>query len=337
MCFMCIVCGSVSLSLAKRCYYIISMNLEKKKVTLLIPCFNEEQVLPLLIEKVYSVVQENGDYNYELLFINDGSTDSTLDIIEQAASKDSSIHYVSLSRNFGKEAAMLAGFDYAKGDCVIIMDADMQDPPELMQQMLNYWSEGYEDVYAKRRTRGRESWIRKQLSLTFYSILQHSSRVDVLPNVGDFRLLDKKCIEALRELRETDRYTKGMFAWIGFKKKEILFDRGDRAAGTSAWNLRKLLELGIDGLTSFTTSPLRISTFLGAGVSFLAFIYLFVILTKTLIWGDPVAGYPSLMAVILFLGGVQLLCIGIMGEYLARVFNESKKRPVYVIAKTNIK
>lgn len=310
-----------------------------KKVSILIPCFNEEEGLPMLYD---TLCGQNGlcnklkEYEFEILLINDGSKDNTLDVIKSYAEKDKRIKYISLSRNFGKECAMLSGFDYANGDCVVIMDADLQDPPMLIAEMLEYWKEGFEDVYAKRKSRGKESWLRKHLSLTYYSLLQKTSRFDVLKNVGDFRLLDRKCIDALRQMREKERYTKGMFAWIGFKKKEILFERGNRQTGKSAWHFADLFSLGIDGITSFTTAPLRFSTIIGFIVSIIAFLYMCWVLIKALIWGDPVAGYPSLMVIILFLGGIQLLSLGIIGEYLGRVFNEAKGRPVYIVGETNV-
>lgn len=305
----------------------------KKTVTILVPCYNEEQSLCHLYAALEKMAEINKEYDFEFLFINDGSTDSTISIIEDLSTKDIRISFIDLSRNFGKENAMLSGFDYSKGDCTIIMDADLQDPPELIKEMLYWWEQGFDDVYAKRRKRGKESWIRNKLSLLFYKILQKSTRYDILPNVGDFRLLDKKCIKALQSLRESERYTKGMFAWIGFKKKEILFDRSDREFGISHWGLAALFNLAIEGITSFTTTPLRVSMIVGILIGCFAFFYMCWIITKTLIWGDPVAGYPTMMVVILFLGAVQLISIGILGEYLGRIFNESKKRPVYIIQK----
>lgn len=307
-----------------------------KKVTLIIPCYNEEQNLQALYSALR--LQEdsiccNNNYDWEILLINDGSKDNTQQEIERLADLDEKIHYIALSRNFGKEAAMLAGFDYCTGDCAVIMDADLQHPPYLIAEMLKYWEEGYDDVYAKRSSRGKESWMRKHLTLLYYHLLQKSARYDILENVGDFRLIDRKCIDVLKGLREADRYTKGMFAWIGFRKKEILFEQGDRLAGTTSWNFMSLLNLGVSGITSFTTAPLRLSTIIGFVISMFAFFYMIIVLIKAMIWGDPVAGYPSLMVVILFLGGVQLLSLGIIGEYLARIFNESKNRPVYVIGK----
>lgn len=282
------------------------------------------------------ICENLNEYDFEILLINDGSRDSTLNIIKTYAEIDKRIKYISLSRNFGKECAMLSGFDYASGDCMVIMDADLQHPPTLIPEMLKYWEQGYEDVYAKRKSRGKESWLRKRLSLTYYNLLQKTSRFDILENVGDFRLLDRKCIDALQTMREKERYTKGMFAWIGFKKKEILFEQGDRLTGKSAWRFRDLLNLGIEGVTSFTTAPLRFSTIVGFIISMIAFSYMCWVLLKALIWGDPVAGYPSMMIVILFLGGIQLLSLGIIGEYLGRIFNEAKGRPVYIIGETNV-
>ncbi len=245
------------------------------------------------------------------------------------------VNYVNLSRNFGKESAMLAGFDYVTGDCCIILDADLQDPVELIPKMIQCWEDGYDDVYGKRRSRGKESWLRKHLSLAYYNILQHSTRIDVLPNVGDFRLLDKKCIEALKELRETQRYTKGIFCWIGYKKKELEFDRADSIRDKSSFNFFNLFNLAIEGITCFTTTPLRIASVAGFAVSFLSFCYLIMVFIKTLIWGDAVQGFPALMCVILLLGGLQLLVIGILGEYVGRIFNETKNRPVYLVESFN--
>lgn len=302
-----------------------------KKVTILIPCYNEEQSLPLLYEQLAALTDNHPEYDWEILFVNDGSKDNTILLIKQLSQKDNRIAYVDLSRNFGKEAAMLAGFDYATGDCMVIMDADLQHPPHLIPEMLQHWEAGYDDVYAKRTTRGKESWLRKNLSLLYYKLLQKTTRVEILQNVGDFRLLDRKCIDTLKQLRESERYTKGMFCWIGFNKKEIEFEQGDRVAGETSWNYLSLFNLAIEGITSFTIAPLRLSTMMGIIVSIIAFIYMCVIITKTIIWGEDVQGFPTLMVVILFLGGVQLLSLGIIGEYLGRIFHETKNRPVYVV------
>ena len=309
----------------------MTMEDKKKIVSILVPCFNEELSLPLFYDEACRTIDALGMYDFELLFVNDGSRDGTLSVIEGLHAKDGRVSFVNLSRNFGKENAMLAGFDHVRGDCVIIMDADLQDPPALIPEMLTYWEEGYQDVYARRANRGKESWVRKHLSLLFYSILDHSTRFEVLRNVGDFRLLDRKCIDALTQMREAERYTKGMFCWIGYKKKEIVFDRGDRVAGNSNWNFWSLFNLAVEGITSFTTAPLRFASVFGFIIAFVAFGFLIFYLTKALIFGDQARGFPTLVTLILFLGGVQLLCLGILGEYIGRVFNETKQRPTYLI------
>lgn len=303
-----------------------------KKISVFVPAHNEQDSLPLLYEKMARLMDDNNSYEWELLIVDDGSTDNTLVLIKELHEKDHRVHYISLSRNFGKENAMLAGFDYVTGHCMIIMDADMQDPPSLIPEMIGYWEEGYEDVYARRIDRGKESWLRKSFSLLFYHILNASTRFEMLKNVGDFRLLDRCCIDALRGMRESDRYTKGMFCWIGFKKKEVLFNRGDRVAGKSNWNYFSLFNLAIEGLTSFTTSPLRIASVVGFFIALGAFVFLLYYLIKTLVWGDQVQGFTTLVVIILFLGGIQLLSIGILGEYVRRIFNESKRRPPYIIS-----
>ncbi len=309
-----------------------------KTVSILVPCYNEEKSLPLLYQSLCQTIELQplkSRYEWEFLFINDGSVDNTLTVLKDLRCRDGRVSYIDLSRNFGKEKAMLAGFDFVKGDCMIILDADLQDPPSLIPQMLERWEEGYDDVYARRISRGKESWLRLKLSLAFYSILQHSTKMEVLPNVGDFRLLDRKCINVLRRLREQQRYTKGMFSWIGFRKAEITFERHDRIAGASSWNFASLMNLAIDGLTSFTTFPLRLATIVGFLVSAIAFLFLIYVLIKTLIWGDPVQGYPTMMVVILFLGGVELLSLGIIGEYIGHIYNESKQRPTYIAREYN--
>ena len=286
-----------------------------------------------MCEALLQLMDEQADYRWEVLFVDDGSKDRTLSVLEQMHSDDSRFSFVSLSRNFGKEAALLAGFDYADSDALIIMDADLQHPPSVIPQMLAAWEEGYDDVYGKRLSRGHESWLRRRLSLWYYRLLQRMAHVEILPNVGDFRLLDRRCVEELRRLREQERYTKGMYCWIGFKKKEIPFNTNDRVAGKSTWSYRQLIGLAIEGIMSFTTAPLRVSAILGILISFAAFIYMCVVLAKTLLWGEPVAGYPTIIVLILFLGGVQLISLGIIGEYLGKTFNEVKNRPVYVVGK----
>ena len=306
-----------------------------KKISIIVPCYNEEKSLPLFYQEIRKLTDSVRNYDWEILFVNDGSKDYTLSIIKALRVADPKISYVNLSRNFGKERAMLAGFDYATGDCVIIMDADLQDPPELIPQMLHYWEEGFKDVYAKRNNRGKESWLRKKFSLLFYRILAQTTRFDILQNVGDFRLLDRQCIESLKKIRETERYTKGLYCWIGFEKKEIVFNRADRVAGTSNWSFWSLLNLAIEGITSFTTTPLRFATILGALIALIAFCFILYYTGKTLIIGDPVQGFTTLVSISLFMGGANLLAIGVMGEYVGRIFNETKNRPTYIASEYN--
>ena len=306
-----------------------------KKVSLLIPAYNEEETIPLLYNELNKVIDKISGYEFEILFVNDGSSDNTLNILRDLRKRDSRVNYISFSRNFGKETAMAAGFDYVTGDSTVILDADLQDPPELIEEMIFYWEKGYDDVYAKRRSREGETWFKKFTSAAFYKLLRKMTKIPIQEDTGDFRLLDRRAIESLKKLREKQRYTKGMFSWIGFNKKEILFDRKPRAAGKTKWNYLKLFNLALEGVTSFTTSPLRISTILGILVSIFSIVYMFIVLIKSLIWKDPVQGYPSMMVTILFLGGVQLVCLGIIGEYVGRIFNETKYRPLYIVDEHN--
>ena len=302
-----------------------------KTITVIIPAYNEQEVLEPLLVRLVSLADGQKKYGFEFLFVNDGSSDKTLDLVKASSRKDKRISYINLSRNFGKEVAMLAGLDHATGDAVVIIDADLQDPPELIPKMVSYWEDGYDDIYAKRRSRAGESWLKKTTSSWFYSVLQNTTQIPLQRDTGDFRLMSRRFVDALIELRETERYTKGMFSWVGFKKKEILYDRDPRAAGQTKWNYLKLVNLAIDGITSFTTAPLRLASILGFIVSLLAFVYIVFIVFRTLFFGTDPAGYPSMMAVILFLGGVQLLSIGIIGEYVGKIFNETKRRPLYFV------
>ena len=233
-----------------------------KKISIIIPAYNEEESLPMLYERLNKLMNEIKDYEFEVLFLNDGSKYKTIQIIKELRQKDDRICYVDFSRNFGKEIAMIAGLDYAKGDCVIFMDADLQDPPELIPELIKYWEEGYDDVYARRSSRKGETWLKKFTSKMYYRVLQSLTRVPIQKDTGDFRLLDKRCVNALKKLRESQRCSKSMFSWIGYNKKEVMYERDPRIAGTTKWNYRRLIDLAIDGITSFTTSPLRISTYL---------------------------------------------------------------------------
>ena len=305
-----------------------------KKVTILLPAYNEEASFPLIAQNMRQVMTENPSYEWEFLLVNDGSTDNTLQQMIRLRQADAHYSYVDLSRNYGKEVAMMAGFDYATGDALIIMDADMQHPINVIPEMLHYWEEGYDDVYAQRQG-SQESWLRRKTSHWYYKVLQSLTRIPIQKDTGDFRLLDRSCIEALKQMRETERNTKGMYSWIGFHKKGIYYQQQQRQEGKSKWSMMSLLNLALTGIMSYTTAPLRMASILGLLVSMVAFIYLIYIIIVTNLYGEPVQGYPTIMVTMLFLGGVQLLSLGIIGEYLARVFNEVKGRPGYFINSYN--
>lgn len=317
--------------------------MKKQLISALIPAYNEEECLYELYKRVTSVLSklsslENGGglkniYDYEILLINDGSKDNTLKMLEELHSKDKRLQYINLARNYGKEIAMAAGLDYVKGDVVVILDADLQDPPELIPEMLKYYEEGYDDVYGRRKSRKGETWLKKTTSTLFYKILQKSTRVDILKDVGDFRLLSRRAVEALKKYKEQRRYTKGFFALIGFKKKEFSYDRDPRVAGQTKWNYFNLINLAIEGITSFSTFPLRLSSLLGFITALTGFIYIIFLVIKTLVFGEIVRGYPTLLSIIIFLGGIQLLSLGVIGEYLGRIFDEVKNRPLYFVEK----
>ena len=253
----------------------------KKLISILIPAYNEHESLPLLYDRLVKLMDEEQKYDFEVLFVNDGSKDNTLELIKFLRKKDPRINYVNLSRNYGKEVAMAAGFDYVKGDSLVLMDADLQDPPELIPEMIKYWEEGYDDVYARRKSRKGESPLKKLTSWGFYRVLQSMTNIEIQKDTGDFRLLDRRCVEAIKQLRESQRYTKGLYSWIGYNKKEILYDRDPRIAGKTKWNYRRLINLSIDGITSFTTSPLRWAAILGIIISCAGFIYMLAIILKT--------------------------------------------------------
>lgn len=306
-----------------------------KKISVIIPAYNEEESLPILYERMEKLMESMNNYEFEILFVNDGSKDKTIQIIKEMREKDNRICYVDFSRNFGKEIAMIAGLDYAKGDAVIFMDADLQDPPELIPELVKYWEQGYDDVYAKRRSRKGETWLKKFTSKMYYKVLQKLTRIEIQKDTGDFRLLDRRCVNALKKLRETQRNTKSMFSWIGYNKKEVLYDRDPRIAGKTKWNYMKLFDLAIDGITSFTTSPLRISTFLAIPTFIVLFIYFIYVIAKTFVVHEPIQAFQAIILLILFFSGIQILLFGIIGEYLGRIFNETKNRPLYLVNEYN--
>ena len=306
-----------------------------RKISIIIPAYNEEESLPKLYERLKNIMNQVNDYEFEVLFINDGSKDRTIQIIKDLRNKDERICYVDFSRNFGKEIAMTAGLDYAKGDAVIFMDADLQDPPELIPELIKYWEQGYDDVYARRRSRKGETWLKKVTSKMYYRVLQKLTKVEIQKDTGDFRLLDRRCVNALKKLRENSRNSKSMFSWIGYNKKEVLYDRDPRIAGKTKWNYKKLIDLAIDGITSFTTSPLRVSTYLSIPTFIMLFIYAIYVVIKWIRTGVFIEAFQAIILLILFFSGIQILLFGIIGEYLGRIFNESKNRPLYFVNEYN--
>ena len=306
-----------------------------KKISIIIPAYNEEESLPILYDRIKKLIDNMNNYEFEVLFVNDGSKDNTIELIKEMRKIDKRICYVDFSRNFGKEIAMIAGLDYATGDCVIFMDADLQDPPELIPELIKYWEQGYDDVYAKRKSRKGETWLKKFTSTMYYRVLQKLTRIEIQKDTGDFRLLDRRCVNALKKLRESQRNTKSMFSWIGYKKKEVLYDRDPRVAGSTKWNYKKLIDLAIDGITSFTTSPLRLSTFIAIPTFGLLFIYFIYVIIKCFIIKQVIQAYQAIILLILFYSGIQVLLFGIVGEYLGRIFNETKNRPLYLVNEYN--
>jgi len=306
-----------------------------KKISFIIPTYNEQESLPFLFERLNQVTQKIDNYEFEFLFVNDGSKDKSLELIKEQRAIDSRVSYVDFSRNFGKEIAMIAGLDYVTGDAVIFMDADLQDPPELIFEFVKYWEQGYDDVYAKRKSRKGETFLKKFTSKMYYKVLQKLAGMEIQKDTGDFRLLDRRCVNALKKLRESQRCTKSMFSWIGYKKKEVLYDREPRIAGKTKWNYRKLIDLAIDGITSFTTSPLRLSTYISIPTFLLLLGYFAYVIVKCFIIDKPIQAFQAIIILILFFSGVQILLFGIIGEYLGRIFVETKNRPLYLVNEYN--
>ncbi len=299
-------------------------------LSILVPVYNESECLPMFYGRLCEVAATL-PCRVEILFVNDGSTDDTLERIKALQQNDCRIVCLDLSRNYGKEIAVSAGIDHIRGDALVILDADLQDPPGLIPGMLAGIEEGYDDVYGRRTTRRHEGWFKRWTSRQYYRLLRTLSNIEIQENTGDFRMFSAKAIDALRHLKESERNMKGLFSYIGFRKKCILYEQPPRAAGRTKWNYLKLLNLTVKGWTSFSVLPLRIISFTGVLVSVVAFVYLVKVLLKALILGDPVGGYPSMMCIILFLGGLLLLALGIIGEYLGIIYQETKKRPYYFV------
>jgi glycosyltransferase involved in cell wall biosynthesis len=303
---------------------------KRELISVVVPVYDEAAVLRRFQLEISGVMGAS-DVDYEIVYVDDGSTDGTPRILAELRDDDPHVAVIELSRNFGKEAAVSAGLDHARGDAVIIIDADLQDPPELIHDFIREWRNGYDVVYGTRSERAGEPWLKIQTARWFYRIINRLSNVEIPQDTGDFRLISRRGLDALRTFRETHRYMKGLYAWIGFPQKAIVYKRKPRAAGGTKWNYWKLWNFAIEGITSFSDLPLKISTYLGLLTSVLALIYGLYFLVRTLLFGNPVPGYPSLILVVLFLGGIQLICLGIIGEYLARTYNETKARPLYFL------
>lgn len=301
---------------------------ESFTLSVVVPAYNEEEVLPECHRRLTAVL-ERLDADWEILYVNDGSSDGTLAVM--GGFNDPRVAIVDLSRNFGKEIAMTAGLDHARGDAVVVIDADLQDPPELIPELVQKWREGFDVVYARRSKREGETFLKKTTAKLFYRAIQSLSRVKIPPDTGDFRLLSRRAVEALKLLREQHRFMKGLFAWIGYPQVAVYYRRDPRFAGTTKWNYWNLWNFAIEGITSFSIGPLKIATYIGLMTALGAFVAAGVVIYKTIAYGDPVRGYPSLMVVMLFLGGVQLMSLGMIGEYLGRMFNETKRRPLYLV------
>jgi glycosyltransferase involved in cell wall biosynthesis len=301
------------------------------RLTVLIAAYNEADALPLLHPRIVAALDAVGDLDGRMLYVDDGSTDGTWDALRKIALEDPRVALLRLSRNFGKEAALTAGLDRIGEGAAIILDADGQDPPELIGAFVAKWREGYDDVHGTRVARAGEGVIKRSTAHAFYRVIGRLSRTPIPADTGDFRLLSPRAIAALRQLRERHRFMKGLFGWVGFRQVAIPYERDARIAGGSKFNLWKLWNFALEGITSFSTAPLRLATYLGLATALLAFVYGVWIIVKALLWGDPVAGWPSMMAVILFLGGVQLIALGLIGEYLGRLYEESKQRPLYLV------
>ena len=300
------------------------------ELSVVVPLYNEEANIDYLIKRILAVFSDLNT-TYEIICINDGSKDNTLKLLIEHHHRNPAIKVINLSRNFGKEIALTAGLDFATGAAIIPIDADLQDPPELIKQLVEKWREGYDVVYATRRSRIGESWLKRFTAKYFYKTIGKMSPILIPPNTGDFRLLDRQVVEAIKQLPERTRFMKGLFAWVGYKQTSILFDREPRFGGKTTWNYWKLWNFALDGITSFSLFPLKIWSYIGLIVSFISLLYASFLIIRTLIFGIDVPGYASLMVAVLFFGGIQLITLGVIGEYLGRVYEEVKRRPLYFV------
>lgn len=307
------------------------------KISVIIPCFNEEASLPFYKEEILKVMQQMSSEEFELLFINDGSKDTTLHLLKQYAAEDTRFKYVSFSRNFGKEAAIYAGLQHSTGDYVCIMDADLQDPPSLLPEMYDIVkNQGYDSVATRRVSRKGEPAIRSFFARMFYKIINRISDADIVDGARDYRLMNRAMVDAIVSMSEYNRFSKGIFGWVGFKTKWLEYENVERVAGETKWSFWKLFKYSIEGMTAFSVLPLQIASVFGVLFSSVAFIMIIVIIIRTLIFGDPTSGWPSMVCIVMMIGGIQLLCIGILGQYLSKTYLETKHRPIYIEKETNI-
>lgn len=310
----------------------------KKLISIIVPCYNEEESLPFFYDEIKKVSKEMNYVNFEYIFVDDGSSDNTLNILKKYSKSDNRVKYITLSRNFGKEAAMYAGLEHSKGEYVAIMDADLQDPPSLLPEMYNYIvNEDYDTIGTRRVNRIGEPPIRSFFARKFYKLINKISKLEMVDGARDYRLMKRVVVDSILTIKEYNRYSKGLFSFVGFKTKWIEFENKERVAGTTKWSFFKLLVYAIEGITAYSTVPLAISAVIGIVFCLIAFLAIIYIVIKTLIFGDPVGGWPSLACMILFVSGIQLFCIGILGQYLSKTYLETKNRPIYIIREKNIK
>ena len=304
----------------------------KKKLSVIIPSYNEEEAIPFFYKEINKISKEMGELDFEFIFVNDGSKDDTLNVVKKLAKKDNRVKYVSFSRNFGKEAAMLAGLEYSKGDYITLMDADLQDPPSLLKEMYRLITEeGYDCVGTRRVTRKGEPPIRSFFARMFYKIINKISKTEMVDGARDYRLMTRQMVDAIISLKEYNRYSKGLFSFVGFNTKWLEYENVERVAGETKWSFWKLFIYAIDGICAFSTVPLVISTIIGFLFCVISFIMILFIITKTLLYGDPVSGWPSLVCIIFMVSGIQLFCMGIIGQYLSKTYLETKSRPIYIV------
>ena len=312
--------------------------LEGHKITVIVPCYNEQDSLPYFYSELQNVINEMGTLDFDLLFIDAGSKDNTLEKIMDIEQGNQTVSYISFSRNFGKEAAICAGLRNAKGEYVAVMDADLQDPPSLLPEMFRLVSEeGYDCAAARRTTRKGEPFIRSVFARMFYRIMEHISQANMVDGARDYRLMNRKFVDSLLEIGEYNRFSKGLFGWVGFKTKWVEFDNVERIAGKTKWSFWKLFHYSMEGIIAFSSIPLALSSFFGILSFAAAFIFLFFVIIRRLFFGDPVAGWASIVSIILFIGGIQLFCMGILGQYLSKTYLETKKRPIYIVRESNVK